>query len=642
MVRFVAILAVAVLFCTCTVKANEDEAIIFLTQLETPYSQACNAEKVARWNYVTNVTAETEAAAAEAAIQFARYQATIQGDILTQFPDWTTYSSPDVKKQLKFLSYLGPASMDPAHVEEMNNVRKVMEMGYSSARICEYNNPENCNMGVGDANAKLASATNFAELEYYWNAWHDAASSNVYADNYTTFIQYQNEWAMANGFADMSEMSLATFEDGSADWNPKDFKTEILQFWHQIQPTYNVIHAYVRMKLRQNPLYADKIGPTSSIPANLVKNMWSQDWLGLYDSTKPFPAAQSIMELGNEALNRAGYTVDRIFRESDKFYGDLGLIKMTESFWANSMFVAPSDGRVVNCNPPFEWDMCLGKGSEDFRIKLCGQVNMDNMAIIHHEMGHMEYFLQYTNESYAFREGANPGFHEAVGNAMPLAVTTFKHMECALGLGLGLGLDCSLPPLAGHPLLQNDINYMYQIALEKFPFFALTIAMESWRWEVLEGKTTQENYNRRWWEIRTRFQGVSPATPRPFSAFDPAAKSQIPTNTAYFRYFLSYVLQFQIYEGLCIAAGEYDPTNQQSKPLYQCDFSGSVAAGQKLSTLLQSGFRKPWPQLLNEFSGYAGFSITPMLNFFAPLLQFLREELILNGEQPCFDAWCQN
>lgn len=103
----------------------------------------------------------------------------------------------------------------------------------------------------------------------------------------------------------MSEMSLANFEDGVPGWNPKDFKGEMLQFWNAIQPTYNVIHAYVRMRLRQNPLYADKIGPTSSIPANLVKNMWSQDWVSLYDSTKPFPNALNIFELGTTALVRA-------------------------------------------------------------------------------------------------------------------------------------------------------------------------------------------------------------------------------------------------------------------------------------------------------------------------------------------------
>jgi len=284
--------------------------------------------------------------------------------------------------------------------------------------------------------------------------------------------------------------------------------------------------------------------------------------------------------------------------------------------------------------------MCLGHGSQDFRIKLCGAVDMDNMAIIHHEMGHMEYFLQYTNESYAFRDGANPGFHEAVGNAMPLSITNFKHMECALNLYLGLGLDCSLPPLVGHPLNQNDVNYLYQIALEKFPFYALTIAMESWRWEVMEGKTTEQNYNRRWWEIRAKFQGVTPPTPRQFSEFDPAAKSQIPFNTSYFRYFLSYVLQFQIFEGLCITAGEYDPNNAQSKPLYQCDFTGNLAAGQKLSTLLKSGFRQPWPELLEEFSGYRGFAIQPMLNFFQPMLDIIKGELDANGERPCFDAWC--
>ncbi len=103
--------------------------------------------------------------------------------------------------------------------------------------------------------------------------------------------------------------------------------------------------------------------------------------------------------------------------------------------------------------------------------------------------------------------------------------------------------------------------------------------MESWRWEVFSGKISPPQYNQRWWQLRQNNQGISPPNNRSLSSspnlFDPAAKYHIVANVEYLRYFISHILQFQFYEAMCIAAGQYNPRSPNSKPLYQCDFAGS-------------------------------------------------------------------
>lgn len=58
---------------------------------------------------------------------------------------------------------------------------------------------------------------------------------------------------------------------------------------------------------------------------------------------------------------------------------------------------------------------------------------MDDLVTVHHEMGHVQYFLQYKEQPVPFRDGANPGFHEAIGDVLALSVSTPKHLQ-SIGL----------------------------------------------------------------------------------------------------------------------------------------------------------------------------------------------------------------
>lgn len=59
---------------------------------------------------------------------------------------------------------------------------------------------------------------------------------------------------------------------------------------------------------------------------------------------------------------------------------------------------------------------------------MCTQVNENDFQTIHHEMGHIEYFMQYRGQPTVFRSGANAAFHEAIGDTIALSVSTPDHL----------------------------------------------------------------------------------------------------------------------------------------------------------------------------------------------------------------------
>lgn len=54
---------------------------------------------------------------------------------------------------------------------------------------------------------------------------------------------------------------------------------------------------------------------------------------------------------------------------------------------------------------------------------------MEQLSTVHHEMGHVQYYLQYKDLMVPLRRGANPGFHEAIGDVLALSVSTPAHLH---------------------------------------------------------------------------------------------------------------------------------------------------------------------------------------------------------------------
>ncbi|PIK47773.1 putative angiotensin-converting enzyme isoform X4 [Apostichopus japonicus] len=330
-------------------------------------------------------------------------------------------------------------------------------------------------------------------------------------------------------------------------------------------------------------------------------NMWAQSWSGLLDLVEPFPGKPSVDITPN--LVSKGYTPLQMFQVSDEFFKSLGLIEMPEEFWNKSLIEKPTDGRTVVCHAS-AWDFL---NQVDFRIKQCTDLTMDDFITIHHEMGHVEYFLQYKDQPVVYRDGANPGFHEAVGDVLALSVSTPVHLQ-AVDL---------LDEIAEDD--EADINYLMSVALDKIAFLPFGYLMDLWRWDIFDGTTLPENYNRDWWKLRLDYQGIIPPTTRTETDFDPAAKYHIPADVPYIRYFISFVIQFQFHKSLCDAAG-------RTGPLYKCDIYESMEAGKLLGDMLKTGSSKPWPDAMEAITGQREMSALPLVEYFQPLIDWLEVE----------------
>jgi len=205
-----------------------------------------------------------------------------------------------------------------------------------------------------------------------------------------------------------------------------------------------------------------------------------------------------------------------------------------------------------------------------------------------------------------FRDSANDGFHEAIGDTIALSVTP----EYLVKIGL----------LAKAPDTSRDLGLLMTRALEKISFLPFGLLVDQWRWKVFAGDITPAQYNKAWWDLRLKYQGVAPPSARGEEFFDPGAKYHVPDNTPYTRYFLAHILQFQFHRALSKTAG-------CELPLNRCSIYESKAAGERLSKMLSMGQARPWPEALDALTGSKQMDATAILDYFAPLSKWLDGQL---------------
>jgi peptidyl-dipeptidase A len=287
------------------------------------------------------------------------------------------------------------------------------------------------------------------------------------------------------------------------------------------------------------------------------------------------------------------------------FFKSLGFDALPDTFWKRSLFVKPKDREVV-CHAS-AWDV---DNVNDLRIKMCIDITEEDFTTIHHELGHNFYQRAYNTQPILFRDSANDGFHEAIGDTIALSVTP----EYLVKLGL----------LPKAPDASKDIGLLLKKSLEKIAFLPFGLMIDQWRWRVFSGEIPPDKYNEAWWQLRLKYQGVAPPEARPDSEFfDPGAKYHVPANVPYTRYFLADILQFQFHRALAEAAG---CPGQAGTPLNRCSIYESKEAGKKLNTMLAMGLSKPWQDALQEITGKREMDATAIRDYFAPLQKWLDEQ----------------
>ena len=482
------------------------------------------------------------------------------------------------------------APSTPGAAAELNDIATKLQSTYGKGRA-RHNGKE---ITGDDAEALMGTLRNPAELAEIWQSWHENVGRPMRGD-YARMVQIANAGAKDLGYADTGAMWRSQY-----DMTPEEFSAMYDRLWAETKPLYDQLHCYTRTKLNQK--YGDKIQPASGpIRADLLGNMWAQEWGNIYDIVAPKGAGDIGYDIGKllEAKKKDPVAMVKI---GEGFYSSLGFAPLPGSFWQRSQITRPRDREVV-CHAS-AWDV---DNKDDLRIKMCTKVNADDFVTIHHEMGHNYYQRAYNQQPFLYLNGANDGFHEAIGDFIALSITP----QYLVQIGL---LDQSKVPSA-----DKDTGLLLRQAMDKVAFLPFGLLVDKWRWGVFDGSITPANYNQAWVDLKRQYQGITPPVARSEADFDPGAKFHIPGNTPYARYFLARILQFQFYKAACDMSG-------WKGPLHRCSFYGNKEVGQRLNTMLSMGLSKPWPDALQAFTGSREMSAKPMLEYFAPLQSWLEKQ----------------
>jgi peptidyl-dipeptidase A len=511
--------------------------------------------------------------------------------------DGQQLSAPTARALMKLrLNVAAPAPADAAKRARLTQLEAELEAKYGAGKYCPAG-PASCK-NIDQLSDILARSRNYEELTAAWQGWHGVGAGM--RTDYSEFVQLANAGARELGFKDLGVMWRAGY-----DMAPEEFDRTTEQLWQQVKPLYAALQCYARGRLAQR-YGADKVPPGKPIPAQLLGNMWAQGWGKIYpDILRPYPGA--TLESADARLKAQKWDAPRMTRSAESFYVSLGFPQLPQTFWQRSMLTRPRDREVV-CHAS-AWDI---DGAGDVRIKACLEPTDEDLYTVYHELGHVYYYLTYAQQPYLFRDGANDGFHEAIGDTINLSVTPAYLAR--------IGLVGAVKP--SHEAL---INQQMKMALDKIAFLPFGRVIDLWRWKVFSGEITPEHYNSSWWELRRQYQGIAPPVPRTEADFDPGAKYHIPGNTPYMRYFLSYILQFQFHKALCAAAGN-------KGPLYECSNFGSAAAGARFAEMLKLGASVPWQDALEKLTGTRQIDAAAITEYFQPLMQWLGEQ---NQGQPC-------
>ena len=567
-------------------KATPDDARAFIDAAEQKLLLLNVDSSRADWIKSTFITDDTEAVAAkldqrsiDAQVDYAKQSTQFNGLAL----------DPVTTRKIKLLktSLVIATPADPKASEELTRITSGMEGTYGKGSWCP-SGPDSCK-DIEAITKIMAESRDPKMLLDAWQGWH--AISKPMRKDFVRYVELANQGARELGFADNGAMWRSKY-----DMPPDDFAKELDRLWDQVRPLYVSLHAYARSRLRAK--YGDIVPANGPIPAHLFGNIWAQDWDNIYPLLAPANADPGY-DL-TALLKKKNADWKAMVKYGEGFFTSLGFSPLPQTFWERSMFQKPRDRDVV-CHAS-AWNIDT---LDDVRLKVCLQITGEDFLTVHHELGHNFYQRAYNKQPPSFRDSANDGFHEAIGDTIALSVTP----EYLVKIGL---LDKA-------PDASKDIGLLLHRALEKIAFLPFGLVIDQWRWKVFSGEIKPEQYNQAWWQLREKYEGIAPPVARTEDDFDPGAKYHVAANVPYMRYFLADILQFQFHRALSQVAGCTGPLNR-------CSIYGNQAAGTRLNSMLEMGCSRPWQEALEKIAGTRQMDATAIRDYFAPLQKWLDEQ----------------
>lgn len=586
-----AAVAVSLAAAPALAKTTPAQVDVWVKKADKTYFDETVKNGQTEWVYQTYIIDETAAISAEENAKMSVLQSNnaAKAAAMAKVPGL----SADTKRRLNMFRTLivNPVPSTPGAADEYAKLGAEISGMYGKGK----GTLKGVAISGNDIESEMRTNRNPDELKEMWLTWNDNVGKPMKAD-YVRMVDISNQGARELGYADTGALWRSNY-----DMTPEAFTATTEKLWNEVKPLYQQLHCYTRKQL--NAKYGDGVqAKTGPIRADLLGNLWAQEWGGIYDLVAPAGAGDLGYDTG-ALLTAKGYDPVKMVKAGEGFYTSLGFPALPKTFWERSQITRPRDRDVI-CHAS-AWNI---DNKDDLRIKMCTKVNSDDFTTIHHELGHNFYQRAYNGQPYRlYMEGANDGFHEAIGDTMALSITP----QYLVQIGL---LDQSKVPSA-----DKDTGLLLRQAMDKVAFLPFGLLIDRYRWQIFSGQVKPADYNKAWTDMRLQYQGIVPPGPRGADAFDAGAKYHVPAVVPYTRYFLARVLQFQFYEAACKTAG-------WTGPLHRCSFYGNKEVGKKLNAMLSMGASKPWPDALEAFTGSREMSGKPMIRYFAPLMTWLQEQ----------------
>ena len=562
------------------------EAEQFMNKAEARLAELSVKGQQANWIHENFITDDTEAIAAAVNDEITA----VTTELVEQAKRFDRLQMPsDLARKflLLKLSLTAPAPKDPTLRRELTQIAASLDSDYGKGK---FRDSSGKTLDINDVDNIMAENRDPARLKEVWLGWHSIGAPM--RPRYARFVELSNQGARELGFKDTGVLWRAGY-----DMPPEQFSADVDRLWEQVRPLYLSLFTFVRARLSQK--YGSQVvSPTGPLPAHVLGNTWAQTWsnifplLGLPENSRGYDLTELLRAKKLDAHGMVKY--------GENFYTSLGFAPLPQTFWERSLFIKPADRDVV-CHAS-AWDI---DNKDDVRIKMCIEIKDEDFVTIHHELGHNFYQRAYKDQPFMFVNGANDGFHEAIGDTIALAITP-EYLK-------KIGLLETIPPA------EADIPLLLRQALDKVAFLPFGLIIDKWRWEVFSGEVKPADYNKAWWDLRLKYQGVVPPVERSEANFDPGAKYHVSANVPYMRYFLAHIYQFQFYRALCQAAGFTGPLNR-------CTFFQSKEAGARLNKMLSMGQSKPWPDAMEALTGQRRGDASAIIEYFAPLKKWLDEQ----------------
>jgi peptidyl-dipeptidase A len=568
-----------------TAAVSKEDVQTFLDEYTASYTKLYYDSALAEWDANTKIVADdtTNAYHVQKANEaFAKF--TGSTDVIEKTRKFLeSQDNLDIVQIRQLNTILYAAANNPETVSDLVKKRIAAENAQNEALFGYDFKVNDTSVTTGDIDKVLRDSDDEAERLANWEA--SKAVGKGLKDGLENLRDLRNETVGALGYDDYFSYQVSSY-----GMSRQEMLDEMNKMVKEVWPLYRELHTWARYELAKKfnaevPEY---------LPAHWLPNRWGQDWSSLVTV---------------EGLDIDGALADKdpewIVKEGENFYKSIGFDPLPESFYEkSSMYPLPADAPYKKNNHASAWHMDL---ENDLRCLMSVEPNADYYETIHHELGHIYYYQAYTNPNVPplLREGANRGYHEAIGSLLGFAAM-------------------QKPFLAGKGLVPADTKIdetqnLLKEALSNIVFLPFSAGvMTEFENALYSENLPKDEFNKKWWELSKKYQGMVPPTNRGEEFCDAASKTHINNDAAqYYDYAVSYILLFQFHDHISKNILKQDP--------HATNYFGSKEVGTFLRGVLETGANNDWRELLKESVG-SEMSAKPMLEYFNPLMEYLKEQ----------------